>query len=99
MVGLRTCFALASDGKNNLNHAVMETLTETEANPRLDICALLKEHEGRNYELHAEHVNPANVRTLRTIRSFADFGFANVNICYTVSPSYGNAYYMYRSLE
>jgi ornithine--oxo-acid transaminase len=33
----------------------------------LDICALLKEHEGRNYDLHADHVNPANVRTLRTI--------------------------------
>jgi ornithine--oxo-acid transaminase len=33
----------------------------------LDIRALLKEHEGRNYDLHAEHVNPANVRTLRTI--------------------------------
>jgi ornithine--oxo-acid transaminase len=28
---------------------------------------LLKEHEGRNYELHSEHVNPANVRTLKTI--------------------------------
>jgi ornithine--oxo-acid transaminase len=33
----------------------------------LDIRALLKEHEGRNYELHSEHVNPANVRTLKTI--------------------------------
>jgi ornithine--oxo-acid transaminase len=32
-----------------------------------DIVALMKEHEGRNYELHAEHVNPANVRTLKTI--------------------------------
>ncbi len=27
----------------------------------------LSEHEGRNYELHAAHVNPANVRTLKTI--------------------------------
>ena len=35
--------------------------------PGLDILALLKEHEGRNYEVHAEHVNPANVRTLKTI--------------------------------
>jgi ornithine--oxo-acid transaminase len=35
--------------------------------PTLDIRALLKEHEGRNYELHAEHVNPSNVRTLKTI--------------------------------
>jgi ornithine--oxo-acid transaminase len=33
----------------------------------LDIVALLKEHEGRNYELHSEHVNPANTRTLKTI--------------------------------
>ena len=33
----------------------------------LDIRALLREHEGRNYELHHEHVNPANVRTLKTI--------------------------------
>lgn len=33
----------------------------------LDIRALIEEHEGRNYELHAEHVNPANVRTLKTI--------------------------------
>jgi ornithine--oxo-acid transaminase len=33
----------------------------------LDICALLKEHEGRNYDLHSAHVNPANCRTLKTI--------------------------------
>jgi ornithine--oxo-acid transaminase len=33
----------------------------------LDILELIKKHEGRNYELHAEHVNPANVRTLKTI--------------------------------
>ena len=33
----------------------------------LDIRALLKRHEGRNYELHAEHVNPSHVRTLKTI--------------------------------
>jgi 4-aminobutyrate aminotransferase-like enzyme len=33
----------------------------------LDLRKLLAEHQGRNYELHAEHVNPANVRTLRTI--------------------------------
>ena len=35
--------------------------------PALDIRALLKQHEGRNYELHAAHVNPSNVRTLKTI--------------------------------
>ena len=33
----------------------------------LDIGALLKEHEGRNYELHTQHINPSNARTLRTI--------------------------------
>src|SRR5215471_16441701 len=33
----------------------------------LDICALLKEHEGRNYDLHSRHINPANCRTLKTI--------------------------------
>jgi ornithine--oxo-acid transaminase len=33
----------------------------------LDIRALVRQHEGRNYELHTAHVNPANVRTLRTI--------------------------------
>jgi ornithine--oxo-acid transaminase len=33
----------------------------------LDIVALMKAHEGRNYELHSAHVNPSNVRTLKTI--------------------------------
>ncbi len=32
-----------------------------------DIRALLKQHEGQNYELHTAHVNPANARTLKTI--------------------------------
>jgi len=35
--------------------------------PGLDIRALLQEHQGRNYELHAQHVNPSNVKTLKTI--------------------------------
>src|SRR5580704_5201956 len=35
--------------------------------PPLDIAALVKEHAGKNYELHAEHINPSNVRTLKTI--------------------------------
>jgi ornithine--oxo-acid transaminase len=35
--------------------------------PPLDLAALVKEHAGKNYELHAEHINPANVRTLKTI--------------------------------
>src|SRR5262245_30876623 len=33
----------------------------------LNIRALLEQHEGRNYDLHSAHVNPANVRTLKTI--------------------------------
>ncbi|EEF61211.1 aspartate aminotransferase family protein [Pedosphaera parvula] len=45
--------------------------TDSEVLPQrsggLDICALIEQHEGRNYELHAEHINPANVRTLQTI--------------------------------
>jgi ornithine--oxo-acid transaminase len=32
-----------------------------------DIRSLLKQHEGRNYELHSAHINPANTRTLKTI--------------------------------
>lgn len=50
---------------------LLDTETETQTAPPattgLDIRALLKQHAGRNYELHAEHVNPANVRTLKTI--------------------------------
>jgi ornithine--oxo-acid transaminase len=41
--------------------------TTTAARPPLDIAALVKKHAGENYELHAKHVNPANVRTLKTI--------------------------------
>ena len=37
------------------------------ARPPLDIVALVKAHAGENYELHAAHINPANVRTLKTI--------------------------------
>ena len=44
----------------------MNTDSTTQRAP-LDIRALLKQHEGRNYELHSAHVNPANVRTLKTI--------------------------------
>src|SRR3954468_5567901 len=33
----------------------------------LNICNLLKEHEGRNYELHSRHINPANASMLKTI--------------------------------
>jgi ornithine--oxo-acid transaminase len=35
--------------------------------PPLNIAALMEEHAGKNYELHAQHVNPVNVRTLKTI--------------------------------
>ena len=44
-----------------------ETMVAGKKAPALDIRALLKQHEGRNYELHAAHVNPSNVRTLKTI--------------------------------
>jgi ornithine--oxo-acid transaminase len=39
----------------------------TSSQAPLDIATLLKQHEGRNYELHSAHVNPSNVRTLKTI--------------------------------
>ncbi len=53
----------------------MSTVLDTEiqkppaarAQAGLDIRALVEEHEGRNYELQSEHINPANVRTLKTI--------------------------------
>ena len=35
--------------------------------PGLNIIELLKRHAGESYELHSLHVNPANVRALRTI--------------------------------
>ena len=35
--------------------------------PALDIAKLVKEYAGKNYELHAEHINPVNVRMLKTI--------------------------------
>jgi len=49
-------------------HTVMNANADTRRRERpLDIRALLKQHEGRNYELHSAHVNPANARTLKTI--------------------------------
>ena len=44
----------------------VEVQTGQEPAP-LDIRKLVKQHEGRNYELHSDHVNPANARTLKTI--------------------------------
>ena len=46
---------------------LLETEVQKPTTAGLDIRALLREHEGHNYELHHEHVNPANVRTLKTI--------------------------------
>jgi len=46
---------------------LMETPPSTARSTGLDIRALLREHQGRNYELHSEHVNPSNVKTLKTI--------------------------------
>ncbi|HEV2696192.1 MAG TPA: aspartate aminotransferase family protein [Verrucomicrobiae bacterium] len=45
----------------------LEMTSTAAGRPPLDIAALMKEHAGENYELHAEHINPANVRTLKTI--------------------------------
>jgi ornithine--oxo-acid transaminase len=53
----------------------MSTVLDTEtlakaaptAKPGLDIRALVEEHAGQNYELQSAHINPANVRTLKTI--------------------------------
>src|SRR5262245_21265471 len=33
----------------------------------LDIAELLRQHAGRNYDLHREHVNPQFARVLKTI--------------------------------
>jgi ornithine--oxo-acid transaminase len=44
-----------------------ENKDKTSGQKPLDIRALLQQHEGQNYELHSAHVNPANVRTLKTI--------------------------------
>jgi len=46
---------------------LVETETAAPTVAGLDIVELIKQHEGRNYELQSEHVNPANVRTLKTI--------------------------------
>jgi ornithine--oxo-acid transaminase len=47
--------------------AMSADTNSTSAQAPLDIGALLKQYEGRNYELHSAHVNPANARTLKTI--------------------------------
>ncbi|MCW5556898.1 MAG: aspartate aminotransferase family protein [Verrucomicrobiae bacterium] len=45
----------------------METSDSAPSPPGLDIRALLEAYQGRNYELHTQHVNPSNVKTLKTI--------------------------------
>lgn len=47
----------------------MDTISEglIEKSVGLDIVQLLEDHVGENYELHQQHINPANVRTLHTI--------------------------------
>ncbi|HSY20020.1 MAG TPA: aspartate aminotransferase family protein [Candidatus Acidoferrales bacterium] len=45
----------------------IDLINTAAARPPLDIAALMQKHAGENYELHAEHINPANVRTLKTI--------------------------------
>lgn len=52
---------MAFNGTGNLVNG------ESDKTSVLDIRALLKEHAGRNYDLHTQHINPANVRTLKTI--------------------------------
>src|SRR5262245_16083585 len=46
---------------------LMDTEGTSPTHSGLDIVGLLKAHQGRNYELHSQHVNPSNVRTLKTI--------------------------------
>lgn len=44
-----------------------EPATQPSSRPGLNLRALVEENKGRNYDLHASHINPANVRTLKTI--------------------------------
>jgi ornithine--oxo-acid transaminase len=46
---------------------LLDTEVQKPPTTGLDIRALLREYEGQNYELHSQHVNPANARTLKTI--------------------------------
>src|SRR5207244_11034904 len=54
-----------------------------------DFIAYLQEHKDRAYDLHAEHVNPAFVRMLRTI-GFAS-GYVRGEGCYLWDAD-GNKY-------
>jgi ornithine--oxo-acid transaminase len=47
--------------------SALSEATVSASRPPLDLAALVKEFAGQNYDLHAQHINPANVRTLRTI--------------------------------
>lgn len=46
---------------------LMETEPLTGQAPGLDLAALLRQYAGENYDLQSRHINPANVRTLKTI--------------------------------
>jgi len=55
-----------------MNMVSTETpLKVTEISPKkskaLDICELIRQNEGRNYDLHSRHINPSNVAALKTI--------------------------------
>lgn len=58
---------LAPDGKVAIVGRMSVSQSERHSAGHFDIKALLREHEGRNYELHADHVNPQFSKVLRTI--------------------------------
>src|SRR5262245_25448101 len=63
----RICFHPGVQSRTVVVVMLLESCAQFREAAGMDIQALLEEHKGRNYELHADHVNPANVRTLRTI--------------------------------
>ena len=50
-----------------VSESVLNNNKSAKSRPPLDLAALVQEYAGKNYELHAEHINPSNVRTLKTI--------------------------------
>jgi len=42
-------------------------IEQTKSHGGLNIQSLLEQHQGRNYDLHGTHINPSNVRALKTI--------------------------------
>ena len=53
--------------EESLPAMLMESEPSTGKPPGLNIRALLQQHAGENYDLQSQHINPANVRTLKTI--------------------------------